>query len=203
MTETQTPPPPRNSPTAPAKRSGKKVVIDDRPLWKKKRLFLPVGIIGLLVVASLAAGGADDTTTKPDDVGVVSTTPATNEVSVAPTPVPTLTPVPLGRTAISFDEIVSRSDEQTDAQWEKFADELEADYRAEEWVGYVLDVREQLLGDAYYVELATDPGGFLADFNKDLSEEEALALKKGDRLVVSGDIKAAYRIGTVSIELAE
>jgi len=172
----ESPPPPG---AAPGK--GKKVVIDDRPLWKKKRFLIPAILVGLMIAAAAAGGGGSGDSS------------STGSTSVANT----------GRTAISFEEIVNRSNGQTDAQWEKFADELKADYRAEGWVGYVIDVREQALGDDYYAQLSTDPDGILSDFNKDLSADEALALSKGDRLVVSGDIKQAYRIGNVSIELAK
>ena len=178
-TSNEGPPPPAAGP-APSGKTGKKVVIDDRPMWKKKRFLIPAVFLLLIVGAAVAGGGGDDTST-----GDVSTTAART------------------RTAITFDEITRRSDEQTDAQWEKFADELESDYRAEDWVGYVLDVREQVLGDDFYVQLSTDADGILPDFNKDLSEADALALSKGDRLVVSGDIQSADRIGTVTIELAK
>lgn len=176
-----------------AARPGKKtkIVVDDRPLWKKKRFFIPMAVVGLIVLGTALGGTATDDS----QTGTVSTASNSDGGAIA-----------MGasdRVEISFEDIASRSDSQTDAQWEKFADELAEDYRADGWVGYVIDVREKALGDGYYVELSTDSDGLLSDFNKDLSEAEALKLSKGDRITVSGDIKFASRILTVNVELAE
>ncbi len=39
--------------------AGKKVVVDNRPLWKKKRFIIPVALIAAIVIFAIAGGGGD------------------------------------------------------------------------------------------------------------------------------------------------
>lgn len=161
-----------------------KIKIDDRPLWKKKRVLIPAALLLLFIGLAASSGGGDGDGDRASTDSGASVESSESE----------------SRTAVDPAALVAEGEAMTDAQWEARADELVDTGRAEDWSGTVLDVREQVLGDDYYAELESSVDGLR--FNVDLPQDEALALSKGDTITVSGNIKAATRaIGTYRIEL--
>lgn len=108
------------------------------------------------------------------------------------------------RKAISLDEIVAKSGEQTDLQWKKYVEELEADYETDGWKLKVSDVHEALFGGYYITASKTGERFEEIEVEKTLSEEEALKFNKGDSVVISGPITGATRFeGHHTIQVGE
>ena len=106
------------------------------------------------------------------------------------------------RPAPPFKEIRGNMESMTDVQWDRYTPTL-IGARAV-WIGWIDDVKEKFLGGGYYVQIDMDPPDALSvyDVSFDVSEDNALKLRKDHRLQFDGRIVSVNKVlGSCAIKL--
>jgi len=139
-----------------------------------KKLMIGLGVIIAIAVIAAVAGGTDS------DTADSSSTTANGDSSESSS-----------RTPISFDQIIADTENMTDAQFDRYADEAKKNNMASRWTATVTEVDDQVLGSEYFAHLTVNPGETFDfyDISIDIPEDVALGLNLGDELVFSGEIK--------------
>jgi hypothetical protein len=121
---------------------------------------------------------------KPSPVSEESTPPA----ETTPTPEPT--PPPPDVIAPPYQEIYDNMHAMTEAQWNKYADELEGK-QVTRWTGWVEEVNEKTLG-GYELWIDMDPPEAFStqDVVFDIPDDVALEINKDQAVTFSGTIES-------------
>jgi hypothetical protein len=100
------------------------------------------------------------------------------------------TPTVASGPAPALAAIAAQKKALTDAQWDSYADGLKGK-QIKDWPGTVQNVDQKPLSDLYTVTVDTaDPvPGYAFDVKLDVSKDDALKIKKGQAIAVSGVIK--------------
>jgi len=150
------------------------VVYVEAPKKKGKLKWIILGIVAVIVIAAAAAsgGGGDGAA----DNGRDGDSSSSNDGG-------SLSP-------ITYDQIVADTEGLTDIKFDRYAEEIEGNRRAERWTATVLEVDDQVFGNGYYADLTIDPNSTfdLREMAITIDEETALSLSKGDEITFSGEI---------------
>lgn len=99
-----------------------------------------------------------------------------------------------------LDEILSSYREMTDAQWNAYGESL-VGKRANEWAGQITEVNEGEVFGGFTVYVQVEGANFGEYIFIDVSEDVAMALRKDQRIVFSGNITAASNAAGLGIRL--
>lgn len=171
----------------------------EQPKKKKSKLLPIIGgliLVCICVIVAIAMAGGDTLTDTPTD-NAQESVPAQAQEEVAEEPIPEATLAPL---APPIEEIFAKVENMTDAQRNKYNDEL-AGNRVENWTGTVTDVDEGELFGGYTVYVDMIPDNFLTEVYIEVSEEVALSLNKDQQITFSGEIKYASDILGASVRI--
>jgi biopolymer transport protein ExbD len=106
---------------------------------------------------------------------------------------------------INFSDIDDNYENMTDVQFKKYGEGLVG--KKVIWSGYVVDVKKQMLSDNYQVYIDMDsPDDFMSVqevYLKNITEEEAINLRKKQLIKFKGRIKQVADIMTAQITLEE
>lgn len=160
-----------------------------KPREKKSSRNVIIALLASIVIVCCVLGfiaSRADT-----DKAVKSSPDSTNggtvssEDTLAETP-PTATPLPL---APPIEEILATVEGMTDAQRNKYNEQLKGNI-VENWTGTVMDVDEGEIfgGFSVYVDMVDD--NFGSEVHIKVTEEVALSLNKGQKIVFSGPISS-------------
>ena len=180
-----------------------------KPRKKKPAKNVIIAVIASLIIVccglSVATFGTDTDKTVPSSSDSTNSDSVSSEnlgqgedVSVEPSPVATLLPL-----APPIEEILATVEGMTDAQRNNYNDQLKGNI-VENWTGTIIDVDEGEIfgGFTVYVDMVEDTFG--SEVHIKVTEEVALSLNKGQKIIFSGEIKSVSDImgTTVFIENA-
>ena len=160
-----------------------------KPPKKKSKRNIIIAVIASVVmvccVLSVVALGTDtdeSASSLPDSTNGDS---VSSEDTLAETP-PTATPPPL---APPIEEILATVEGMTDAQRNNYNEQLKGSI-VKNWVGTIKDVDEKELFGVFIVLVDMKGGNFLSEVQIEVTEEVALSLNKGQKIVFSGEIES-------------
>jgi hypothetical protein len=170
---------------------------------KRRIVIIVVGIcLVICLLAAILGGGGDGTKTSQPATTSSAVEPAsTVEPTATSEPTATMTPVP---TVPPFAEIEAQVEAMTEAQWKAYLQGLKGQ-RIENWTGWIVDVDKGLTGK-YTAWIDMDEPGALSsqDVYCPVSEDVAMALMKGAKVIFSGTIeRTSELLGSVSFTLGD